>query len=129
MGERLGDGDVGELGPGPAAERAAAGGEHQPAYLAVAAAAQALRERGVLGVDRHDLAGPLQRRLTSGPPAISDSLLASASVRPASSAASVGASPIEPVMPLSTRSHGHWASSVAASGPARIFGTGNSPAL
>ena len=66
--------------------------------------------------------------LTSGPPAISDSLLASASVRPASSAASVGPSPIEPVMPLSTTSQGQRASSVAASGPARIFGSGYSPA-
>jgi hypothetical protein len=60
---------------------------------------------------------------------MSDSLLASASVRPASSAASVGASPIEPVMPLSTTSQGQPASWVAASGPARIFGTAYSPEL
>ena len=49
---------VGQLGAGAAAERAAAGGQHQPAYLLGGAAAQALGERGVLGVDRHDLAGP-----------------------------------------------------------------------
>lgn len=39
---------------------------------------------------------------TSGPPTISDSLLASARVRPAVSAARVGARPMEPVMPLRT---------------------------
>ncbi len=43
---------------GPAAERAAARGQHQPAYLVGRAAAQALGERRVLGVDRHDLARP-----------------------------------------------------------------------
>ena len=60
---------------------------------------------------------------TSGPPATSDSLFASARVRPADRAASVGARPTDPVMPLSTTSQGQPASSVAASGPARIFGT------
>ena len=48
---------------------------------------------------------------------ISDSLLASASVLPASSAASVGRSPTAPVMPLSTTSHGRPAASVEASSP------------
>ena len=42
---------------GPPAERSAAGGEHQAAHLVGATAAQALRERAVLAVDRHDLAG------------------------------------------------------------------------
>ena len=73
-----------------AAERAAAGGEDQPAHLVGPAAAQALGERRVLGVDRDDLAGRCAAARTSGPPATSDSLLASARVRPASSAASVG---------------------------------------
>ena len=44
------------------------------------------------------------RRVTSGPPAISDSLLASATVRPASSAASVARSPCAPATALSTTS-------------------------
>ena len=52
-----GDGDVGQLGAAPSAERAAGGGEHQPGDLVGAAAAQALGQRGVLGVDGHDLAG------------------------------------------------------------------------
>lgn len=60
--------------------------------------------------------------LTSGPPATSDSLLASASVEPACRAARVGRRPIEPVMPLSTTSVGRAAASVAASGPTRTFG-------
>ena len=67
----------------------------------------------------------LASALTSGPPTMSDSLLASARVRPASSAASVGARPMEPVMPLSTVWQGDWASWVAASGPARISGSGS----
>ena len=46
----------------------------------------------------------LARPVTSGPPMISDSLLARASVLPASRAASVGRSPTAPVMPLSTTS-------------------------
>ena len=54
--QRLLGRDVGEPLAGPAAERAAARGEHQAAYLLGAAAAQALRERAVLAVDRHDLA-------------------------------------------------------------------------
>ena len=45
-------GDVGELVGRAAAERAAAGGEHQPGDLAARAAAQALGQRRVLGVDR-----------------------------------------------------------------------------
>lgn len=65
----------------------------------------------------------LASALTSGPPTMSDSLLASARVRPASSAARVGASPMEPVMPLSTVWQSEAATWVAASGPARISGS------
>ena len=64
------------------------------------------------------------RPATSGPPMISDSLLARASTRPASMAASVAASPTAPVTPFSTTSHGHAATSAIASGPARILGSG-----
>ena len=45
-----------QLLAGAAAERATAGGEHEAAYLLGPAAAQALRQRAVLAVDRHDLA-------------------------------------------------------------------------
>ena len=55
--------------------------------------------------------------LTSGPPTIRDSLLARARVLPASSAARVGRSPIEPVIPLRTTSAPLAARSVLASGP------------
>jgi hypothetical protein len=54
---------------------------------------------------------------------ISDSLLASASTRPASIAASVAASPTAPVTPFRTTSHGQAATSATASDPARIFGS------
>ena len=64
---------------------------------------------------------------TSGPPATSDSLFASASCRPAPNAARVGASPSEPTTPFSTVWHGQLASSVIASGPARIFGMRKPP--
>jgi hypothetical protein len=57
-------------------------------------------------------------RFTSGPPTISDSLLASASVRPAVSAASVAGRPSAPSSPLSTTSHGCRAISATPSGPA-----------
>ena len=60
--------------------------------------------------------------LTSGPPTMSDSLLASASVDPAASAARVGCRPIEPVMPLSTTSAPEPASPVLASGPTSTSG-------
>ena len=110
--------DVAEPVGRPAPEGATRRGEHEAAYLVGATGPQALRERGVLAVDRDDLAGAASR-VTSGPPMISDSLLASASVRPASSAASVGRSPTAPVMALSTTSHSSPAASVEASGPAR----------
>ena len=57
---------------------------------------------------------------------ISDSLLASASVVPASSAASVGRRPTAPVMPLSTTSHGRPAASVEASSPSPEYAGANS---
>ncbi len=60
--------------------------------------------------------------VTSGPPMISDSLLARARLCPARSAARVGASPTAPVIPLRTTSQARPASSVAASGPARTSG-------
>src|SRR5579859_2737032 len=61
MGERLLRGHIGQLGPAAAAERPAAGGQHQAPYFLGPAAAQALRDRRVLGVDRDDLPrlGPL----------------------------------------------------------------------
>ena len=57
----------------------------------------------MLGVDGHDLTGR-RRSVTSGPPMMSDSLFARASVLPASSAASVASRPTAPLMPLSTTS-------------------------
>ena len=109
--------DVGHLRRGAAAERAAGRGDDQPGDLAGGAAAQALGQRAVLGIDRHDLPGR-GRVVTSEPPATSDSLLASARIRPARSAARVGSSPIEPVMPLSTMSAStDSTSSVAARSP------------
>ena len=57
-------------------------------------------------------------RFTSGPPTISDSLLASASVCPAVSAARVAGRPSAPSSPLSTTSHGCRAISSTPSGPA-----------
>ena len=59
----------------------------------------------------------LARLVTSGPPMISDSLLASARVRPASSAASVARRPAAPVTPFSTTSHCRPARWHTASGP------------
>ena len=55
--------------------------------------------------------------VTTGPPMISDSLLASARVLPASSAATVGRKPTAPVMPLSTTSQASPAAVVEASSP------------
>ena len=78
-------GDVGQLGLRPPAERPAARGEHDAAHpvarLAVGVlGAQALVDGAVLAVDRHQLAAPgcARTRRTTGPAAISDSLLASA---------------------------------------------------
>ncbi|CAH0327171.1 hypothetical protein SRABI128_05835 [Microbacterium sp. Bi128] len=60
--------------------------------------------------------------LTRAPPTIRDSLLASASVAPEARAARVGASPIEPVMPLRTTSAVISATRVEASGPVMSSG-------
>src|SRR5690349_509257 len=64
---------------------------------------------------------------TSGPPTIRDSLFASASTRPARSAASVAARPLNPVTAFSTTSAGQAATSATASGPARTVGNGTPP--
>ena len=58
MSERLGRRDVLERGAITAAERAAAGGHDQLAHLVRPAAAQALRQRRVLRVDRAQLPAP-----------------------------------------------------------------------
>ena len=69
-------------------------------------AAQALVDGAVLGVDRDDLGpgGAGGPAAPPGAPAMSDSLLASASRRPASRAASVTASPAKPTTPLTATS-------------------------
>ena len=56
VGQGVLDGDVGQVLGGPAAERAAAGGQDQAGDLAPGAPAQALGQRRVLGVHRHQLA-------------------------------------------------------------------------
>ena len=96
--------------------------------LVGAPAAQALGERGVLGVDGHDLARLRPPRSTSGPPD-DERLLVGQRQRcgPAASAASVGARPIEPVIPLSTTSQSAPARSVEASGPASTSGLQDGP--
>ena len=66
------------------------------------------------------------RSFTSGPPMMSDSLLASASVVPASRAARVGRRPTAPVMPLRTTSQGRPAASVEASSPSPEYAGANS---
>src|SRR5215471_7475111 len=67
------------------------------------------------------------RPATSGPPAISDSLLARASTRPARRAARVAARPLNPVTALSTTSQGQAAASATPSGPASTFGCVRAP--
>ena len=57
---------------------------------------------------------------------ISDSLLASASVLPLSSAAMVGRSPTAPVIPLSTTSQARPAASTEASSPSPEYAGANS---
>ena len=57
------------------------------------------------------------RDITNSPAATSDSLFANANLFPTSSAASVGPSPIEPVMPFKTTSQVIAAISLAAFGP------------
>ena len=57
MGERLGGRDGFERGAAATAERTAGCRQHEPADLVALARAQRLRDRRVLGVDRHDLSG------------------------------------------------------------------------
>ena len=64
--QRLLRGDLGQRGPGPAPERPAARGDDETPHLGGPAAAQALRDGAVLGVDRHDLTGR-RRGLDEGP--------------------------------------------------------------
>ena len=61
---------------------------------------------------------PSMTAATSGPPTMSDSLLAKARVRPARRAARVGRRPAAPAIPFTTTSQGHAAASALASGPA-----------
>ena len=63
--------------------------------------------------------------ITKSPPATSDSLLAKATRFPTLSAASVGASPIEPVIALRTMSQVIAAISVDASGPSITVACGS----
>ena len=56
MVQRIGHRHRGQLGPGAAPERPAAGGQDDLGDLAGPPRAQRLVDRGVLGVDRHDLA-------------------------------------------------------------------------
>ena len=55
--ERLLGGDLCELRTGPAPEGSATRGQHQSSYFIGATRLQALGQRAVLAVDRHDLAG------------------------------------------------------------------------
>lgn len=56
VGERVLDGDGRQLVPGTTAERPAGRGDDQLAHVGAGAGGQRLEERGVLGVDRDDLA-------------------------------------------------------------------------
>ena len=105
--------DRGQLVPGPPPERAPGRGEHQPAPRRPGVAGpQALVERAVLGVHRDDLGARrcAVARWTTGAPAMSDSLLARARRRPASSAARVTGSPAKPTTPLTDHLGQAWRS-------------------
>ena len=72
----------------------------------------------------------LARLVTSSPPTIKDSLFASASVLPVFRAASVGASPIEPVIPFITTSASvSETKTVAAADPRTAFSSGSEKCL
>ena len=88
----------------PAAERAAGRGEHQPVDLLGPAAAQALGQRGVLGVDRHDLPGRAPPPSPARRPRPATPCWPARAWPRRASAASVGPRPTEPVIPLSTMS-------------------------
>ena len=99
VGQRVGHRDRAEPLGRPAAERAARGGEEQPGHVGRPAAA-----RPGTGAARSAPSRPGRSRrpgvrrafCTTGAPAMSDSLLASASRLPASSAAIVTGSPAKP---------------------------------
>ena len=119
VGERLVDGDAGELG----ARDVRGTGRRRPSARGARPPRRGLPRRHCASAECSESTGTswpgVAVRVTSGPPATSDSLLASASVEPAASAARVGARPREPSMALSTTSAPEPASSAAASGPAR----------
>ena len=58
------------------------------------------------------------RRMNNAPAQTRHSLLASATVPPRSTAASVGSSPVAPAIAAMTQSAGRWAASIMALGPA-----------
>ncbi len=117
VGQRLLDGDVGQLRRGcgrgtgrrvaVSTSRRTSSGEPPRRHWA---SAECSESTGTIWPG-------LARSRTSGPPMISDSLLARASVLPASSAARVGRRPTAPVMPLSTTSQDAPAASAEASSP------------
>ena len=90
MGQRLVDGDAGQLGAAPSAERAAGRGQHEPVHLVGPPAAQALGQRGVLGVDGHDLPGRGGRRHQRAARRPATPCWPARASAPAASAASVG---------------------------------------
>ena len=108
MGQGVVDGDVGQLGLGAAAERPAGRGEHDAAHPVAARARPGAGRAGTGGPrSARCRRAPARRRPAAraraarpGRPAISDSLLASASRLPAPSAASVTPSPAKPTTPL-----------------------------
>ena len=82
------------------AKGAAGGRKDEPPHRCRVLARQALPDGAVLAVDGAQLAAAVARRGLSRPPAMTmASLLASATVLPASSAASVGSRPSLPTMP------------------------------
>ena len=109
MGQGVVDGDLGQVGPGAAPERPAARGEHD---LGAPRARFSFARRHMWTAQCSESTGtssaPGVRRAsrTTGPAAISDSLLASARRRPAWSAPRVTGSPAKPTTPL-THDVGH----------------------
>ena len=102
------------------AERAAAGGQDQSCDILRAIAGKALENSIMLAVHRQDR-GPVPwppRRSSASPAVTSASLLASATVRPASTAAITGSSPAQPTIAAMTQSASPAAASSSASRPA-----------
>ena len=104
-----------------AAERPAAAGQHEPFHVFGRAALQRLEDGRMLAIDRAPAArrACLANSMTSGPAMTRVSLLATATVLPASRAAQVPASPAAPTMAETTvsvsRIGGHAADAVVAS--------------